>query len=229
MFIGKLLTSDSTTVLLILEFIAYISALLLAMSMHEFAHAFAAKREGDMTAKMMGRYTLAPFSHVDAFGMIFLVIFGFGWAKPVPVDSRNFKNGKKSALKVYSAGILANIIIGIIFALIYALLVTFVPSVFSSLGAYGLALEQFLQYMILLNFIFAFFNLLPFNGFDGYRLVETITKPYNKFLLFMQRYGYFILLLLIFTNIISIYLDYVALNLAELVLNGFIKLFSLLT
>ena len=228
MFLSSILTTENTFIAMLLMIFAYFSALLLAMSLHEFGHAHAAYKQGDVTAKALGRYTLAPFAHVDISGIIFLIIFGFGWAKPVPVDSRNFKNGRKSELIVYSAGILTNIIVGTIFALIYAILSVFVPQVFVSLGAYGLALESFLEYMIVLNFVFAFFNLLPFNGFDGYRLIECITKPNNGFLMFMQRYGFMLLILFAFTGIISLYINYTAINLADLILNTFIKLFKLI-
>lgn len=228
MFLSGILTSSSSFVVTLLVIFAYFSALILAMSVHEFGHAHAALKQGDLTAKTLGRYTLAPFAHVDITGIIFLVIFGFGWAKPVPVDPRNFKNGRKSELLVYSSGILTNLIVGVIFAFIYSAINVFVPSVYSSLGAYGVALEYFLQYMVLLNFIFAFFNLLPFAGFDGYNIIATFTKPNNAFLNFMRRYGYFVLLICIFTGVISLYINLVALNLANLVLDGFTKLFLLM-
>lgn len=228
MFLSSILTTENSFIVMLLLIFAYFSALLIAMSIHEFGHAHAAYKQGDNTAKVLGRYTLAPFAHVDISGILFLIIFGFGWAKPVPVDPRNFKNGKKSELLVYSAGILTNIIVGTIFAFIYALISTLLPQVFTNLGAYGIALESFLQYVIILNFVFAFFNLLPFNGFDGYRLIECITKPNNPFLLFMQRYGFLLLILLVFTGAISIYINYTAINLANLVLRAFTELFKLL-
>lgn len=228
MFLSGIFTSDNSIVVTLLVMFAYFSALILAMSLHEFGHAHAAYKQGDNTAKVLGRYTLAPFAHVDIAGIIFLVIFGFGWAKPVPVDPRNFKNGRKSALLVYSSGILTNLIVGTIAAGIYCALSVFVPNAFVSLGAYGIALEYFLQYVVLLNFVFAFFNLLPFNGFDGYNIIATFAGPNNGFLSFMRSYGYMILLLCIFTGVISLYINVVAINLANLILEGFTKLFILL-
>ena len=226
MLVFNIFTSQNDLLGVILLLCAYVSSLLLAMSFHEFGHAHAALKEGDMTAKAVGRYTLAPLAHVDVKGIIFLLLFGFGWAKPVPVDSRNFKRGKISAVRVYSAGILVNIAVGLASAMIYAALFVFFPGVFES-GVYGIALSYFLQYMVMINFIFAFFNLLPFHSFDGYRLIETFTKPYSGFSVFMQRYSFMILLFGIFTGLISAYVNLVPLNLAELVIDGFKKLFIL--
>ena len=221
----NLFTSNSNLLGMFLFVCAYVSSLLLSMSFHEFAHAHAAFKEGDLTAKTVGRYTLAPFAHVDIKGVFFLLLFGYGWAKPVPVDSRNFKRGKCSALRVYSAGILTNLGLGIIAAMLYAAFYVFFPQIFSVV--YGQAVMRFLQYMLSLNFIFAFFNLLPFYSFDGYRIIETFTKPYSKFVDFMRRYSFIILLLCIFTGIISMYVNYVPLNLANWIQEGFIKIFTL--
>jgi len=221
----NLFTSNSNLLGMFLFVCAYVSSLLLSMSFHEFAHAHAAFKEGDLTAKTVGRYTLAPFAHVDIKGVFFLLLFGYGWAKPVPVDSRNFKRGKRSALRVYSAGILTNLGLGIVAAMLYAAFYVFVPQIFSVV--YGQAVMRFLQYMLSLNFIFAFFNLLPFYSFDGYRIIETFTKPYSKFVDFMRRYSFIILLLCIFTGIISMYVNYVPLNLANWIQEGFIKIFTL--
>ncbi|MBQ9790684.1 MAG: site-2 protease family protein [Clostridia bacterium] len=226
MLLFNIFTTENSFVGMLLMICAYISALLLAMAFHEFAHAHAAFKEGDLTAKSVGRYTLAPFSHVDIRGIFFLVLFGYGWAKPVPVDSRNFRRGKLSALRVYSAGVLTNILVGVISAVIYAALYVFLPEAFT-FGIYGQAVMQFLQYMIMINFIFGFFNLLPFYSFDGYRIIETFTKPYSKFIDFMRRYSFIILLLCIFTGIISLFVEWVPLSLAQFLLDGLIKLFTL--
>ena len=105
--------------------IAFLSALCISMPCHEFAHAHAAYKEGDLTAKTLGRYTLAPFAHIDWWGLLLLIICGIGYAKPVPVDSRNFRRGKKSAVRVAFAGVLTNLVIGIVCCLIFSLLINF--------------------------------------------------------------------------------------------------------
>lgn len=227
MLLFNLLQTENDFWGMILMLCAYVSALLLSLSFHEFAHAHAAFKEGDKTAKALGRYTLAPHAHIDFRGIFFLLIFGYGWAKPVPVDSRNFKRGKLSAFRVYSAGIFANLAIGILATAIYSAVLVFVPYVFAS-NAYGAALSNFLEYMIVLNFVYAFFNLLPFYAFDGYRLIETFTKPNGKFVDFMRRYSFIILLVCIFTGLISAYVDLVPINLANWIMEGFIELFSLM-
>ena len=94
MLTSSALMAQSSNLLIVI--IATVMAVFVAAPFHEFAHAFAAKREGDYTAVACGRYTLAPLAHFDWQGFLMLMIFRFGWAKPVPVDSRNFKNGRKS-------------------------------------------------------------------------------------------------------------------------------------
>ena len=103
--------ADTGFIYSLLNMVAIMMALFVAMPFHEFAHAAAAKREGDFTAVAYRRYTLALHKHFDLKGFIFLFLFGFGWAKPVPVDERNFKRGKKSKLIVSSAGIVTNLIL----------------------------------------------------------------------------------------------------------------------
>ena len=103
----------------ILSLIAMVMALFVAMPFHEFAHAAAAKHEGDFTAVAYRRYTLALHKHFDFKGFLFLLLFRFGWAKPVPVDERNFKRGKKSKFIVASAGIVTNLILGTFFLFMF--------------------------------------------------------------------------------------------------------------
>ncbi|MBQ7579490.1 MAG: site-2 protease family protein [Clostridia bacterium] len=209
----------------ILEIVGYFSALLVALSFHEFAHAFIAYKNGDPTAKVMGRLTLKPFSHFDAVGFISLVLFGFGWAKPVPVDYRNFKNPKKSGFLVAIAGVSLNLILGLLFIVIFALLICFCPQVFS-INIYGYMLYSFLYYAIMLNFSLAFFNILPIFPLDGFRVVEVFAKPNNSYVITMRRFGQIFLIILILVGAVGLYIRYVPLNLADWLLNLFIKLFA---
>mgnify|MGYP001129988996 FL=1 len=88
--------------------------LMLSLSVHEYAHAFAAHKQGDDYARVMGRMTINPLKHIDPLGLLMLVLVGFGWAKPVPIVPSNFKNGRKSMIIVSIAGVLANLIMAFI-------------------------------------------------------------------------------------------------------------------
>lgn len=200
-----------------------VMALFIAMPVHEFAHAVAAKHEGDYTAVVAKRYTLAPLAHFDAMGFIFLFLFRFGWAKPVPVDERNFKRGKKSKFLVSIAGILANLLTGIIFLFIYRLILRFAPELYTS-SLYGNVLYQFLITSVSLNFMLAIFNLLPIYPLDGYRIIESFSKTDNAFLRFTKKYSFLIYLILIFTSLYYIIYEYTA----GLLIEGLIRLFSLI-
>ncbi len=208
---------------ILLSIVATIMAMFVAMPFHEFAHAFAAKHEGDYTAVAMRRYTLAPHAHFDWKGFLFLFLFRFGWAKPVPIDSRNFKHGKKSMFLVSIAGVLTNLLLGIIFLFIYMLLLRFCPQfLFNNL--YGQLLERFLTISVSFNFMLAFFNILPIYPLDGYNLVSSLCKTENSFLVFMKRYSFIIYLLFIITGAYILYYDYTA----GLLMDGLIKLFSII-
>ncbi len=207
----------------ILSIVAMVMALFVAMPFHEFAHAFAAKREGDMTAVAYRRYTLAPLAHFDWKGFLFLFLFRFGWAKPVPVDERNFKRGRKSKFLVAIAGILTNLILGTFFLFVYMLILRFIPSFYVS-NLYGRLLYEFLNISISLNFMLAFFNILPIYPLDGYRMIESFSRYDNAFLRFCKQYSLIIYLLLIFTGLYYIYYSFTA----ELLIQGLIKLFSLI-
>lgn len=205
----------------VIALVSLVMAIFVAMPVHEFAHAFAAKREGDYTAVACKRYTLAPLAHFDVKGFIFLLLFGFGWAKPVPVDSRNFKNGRKSQFKVAIAGVFANILLGVIFLFIYMLIFKFAPNFYYS-NFYGNLLYEFLNYSISLNFMLAFFNILPIYPFDGFKIIESFCKRENVYLEFIKRYSFWIYIILIFSGLYSLYYKLTAVNLME----ALIKLFS---
>jgi len=210
---------------ILLEILAYFSALLVALSFHEFAHAFVAYKNGDPTAKVTGRLTLKPFSHFDAIGFVCLLLFGIGWAKPVPVDFRNFKNPKKSGFLVSIAGVSLNLLMGFLLILIYTLLVAFWPAIFS-VSVYGTMLYYFLNYAILINFALAFFNILPIYPLDGFRVVESFAHPENTYVSFIKRFGPFILLFLLVTGIVGLYINNVAFALVDKLVEIFLKLFK---
>ena len=189
--------------------IAYLAVLLISFSFHEFAHAFTAYKNGDPTAKLMGRMTVNPFAHVNVYGFVCLIIFGFGWADPVPVNEYNYTRGKRSMFAVSIAGIVANLASALAFTFIYSLIGTLSPQAFSGATFFSELLSYFLIYGVEINLCLAFFNLLPFYPLDGFRILELTLKPNNRFLQFMYRYSTLILLMLLCFGVINFVLQYV--------------------
>jgi Zn-dependent protease len=150
----------------------------LAISVHESAHAWMAKQCGDPTAAMQGRISLNPMDHVDLFGTIilpFILIishapFLFGWAKPVMINPRNFKNPKIDERWVAAAGPISNIIVAIIFALIFRGLTHFLPTFSSLLSLESLkTIARLCILTVNINLVFAVFNMIPISPLDGSR------------------------------------------------------------
>jgi Zn-dependent protease len=202
--------------------IALIMAVFVAIPFHEFAHAYAAKREGDYTATACKRCTLRGLAHVDWSGFLLMMFFGFGWAKPVPVDERNFKRGNKSKFIVSIAGVLMNFILGIGFVFIYMLIYKFFPEFYFTTN-FGYLLEMFLFYSISLNFGLAIFNLLPIYPLDGYNIIESFAGRENGFLQFMRRFSFLFFAIIVITDIYAMLYNVVV----EAILNGLWSLFSL--
>ncbi|GIN63112.1 putative zinc metalloprotease YwhC [Robertmurraya siralis] len=169
--------------------------LMVAFTVHEFAHAYVAYRFGDPTAKNQGRLTLNPIHHLDPIGTILIFIAGFGWARPVPVNRFFFKKPRLASIMVSIAGPLSNLVMGCIGFIIWYVLV-----------GTGLAVEapiyvsEFLDMFIKLNLLLFVFNLLPFPPLDGYRIIEdlvpaTVRPKLTQF----EQYGSIIFLILVIT------------------------------
>lgn len=152
--------------------LSFAAAILIALILHEWAHGFVAYRCGDPTAKMMGRLSLNPAHHLDPVGTLCMVVFGIGWAKPVPVNPRNFRNYRRDDFLVSIAGILMNLTL---FLLSTALLVAIQNHVrYSALMQY---VYNFVYLLSSINLSLALFNLLPIPPLDGYHLVnDTLLK-----------------------------------------------------
>lgn len=158
-----------------------IIVVLIALSLHEYSHAYAAYKLGDNTAKNLGRLTLDPLKHIDPMGAICMVLFHIGWAKPVPINPRNFKDPKKGFAITAIAGPAVNIALAFISALIYQILVVSLRGVLFAPDSFAL---RFWENVLLTVYLFhainlglGLFNLLPFPPFDGSRFLHIILPP----------------------------------------------------
>jgi len=147
-------------------FLLRIPAILLALTIHECAHGWVAMRMGDQTAYNSGRVTLNPVAHLDLFGTLMLLFGPFGWAKPVPVDPRYFKNPKKGIILVSVAGPASNVALALVFGYLLRFTGNIVPT--SGSGGY---LDKFFMLSILINTGIAFFNMLPVPPLDGSKIL----------------------------------------------------------
>lgn len=206
-------------------------AFLLAIVCHEAAHAWMADRHGDATGRMLGRLSLNPAVHYDPIGTVLFPLIGlmmggmmFGWAKPVPVDSRKFRNVRSGLFWVSFAGPLANIVLMLLSAMALALLVTKVSPEFS----YYKVFQDMLSTAVTINVLLAVFNLIPFPPLDGSKMVSalldyTMARKFEE----LQRYSFVFLLLIIFTPVIS-WIMTPALLASNVLVNIFINIFALL-
>lgn len=179
----------------ILESILYtLPAVLIALTFHEFAHAYVAYKNGDPTARNLGRMTLNPLAHLDVWGFVCMLLVGFGWAKPVPVNPNNYRNYKKGELTVSLAGVTMNLIIGIIGALASAITV-------NGIGAAGKIYFIF-KYLCYTNCALMVFNLIPIYPLDGYHVFEVLLGRVISpgVFEFLRKYGQMILLIVIFVG-----------------------------
>ena len=170
--------------------------ILLALTFHEYAHAYVANRFGDDTAKQSGRLTMNPLSHLDPLGTIMIFIMHFGWAKPVPVNPYRLKNPKKDMLWISAAGPLANMLLALLSGMALRFIFTFaqVPDRHSITGLFTFMVIMSLQ----INLALAIFNVLPIAPLDGSKILFGILPSrYAKQIYLLERYGPFILIGLI--------------------------------
>ena len=176
-----------------------IPVILISLTLHEWGHAFAAYKCGDNTARNLGRMSMNPFVHLDLMGFLSLLILGFGWAKPVPVNSRNYKNFKRGEAIVSLAGVFMNLMLVLAFSLL-TLFFLWMSVHKSYRWLSSEFLWQILYYGISINVTLMLFNLLPLYPLDGYHIFELLFARVlpPKFFFFTRRYGRYILIGLLF-------------------------------
>lgn len=177
-----------------------ILAILVAFTFHEYAHAATAYRFGDPTAHKLGRVTLNPMPHISLLGFLFILLLGFGWARPVPVNRGNFKNPRLMGIVVSAVGPLSNLIVAVVAAfLAYSVFATGWLD-HASAGTVK-AIGLIFYYLVHMNLLLFIFNLIPLPPLDGYRIVEDLAPL--RLRLQMMRYeawGVYIFLLIVFVT-----------------------------
>jgi len=185
------------------RFIGTFVAVILAITVHEFAHAKMADNSGDSTPRMAGRVSLNPLDHFDVFGMMMIIWmslggFGIGWGKPVPVNPLNFDHPRRDDIKVSLAGIVTNLLLATVVAI--PLRFNLVPS------TGGMDYHWLLEQIVLVNVFIAFFNLIPVPPLDGSHVLANLlpvdaARAYGRV---FGRYGFLILIMLLVTGTIHL-------------------------
>lgn len=178
-----------------LDVIIIITILFLSVIIHEVSHGYMADRLGDPTARLQGRLTLNPISHIDPIGSILVPIitslsgFAFGWAKPVPYNPYNLKNSRKGEFLIAAVGPLSNIVIAIIFGTIFRF----------TFDGFMTPFHEILRFIVLINIVLAIFNLVPIPPLDGSKLLFAfLPQQYGNLRMNLERYAPILVLFFIF-------------------------------
>ncbi|KGE18186.1 site-2 protease family protein [Paenibacillus wynnii] len=178
-------------------------SILIAFTVHEFSHAYFANKFGDPTARLLGRMTLNPAVHFDFMGIVLLLLAGFGWARPVPVNRENFSRPRLMGVIVSAVGPISNLLLATLGALIYAVLLAtgvLSPIPVSRLQEAG---EIFFYTFISLNYFLFFFNLIPLPPLDGYRIFEDLApRSIRGKLQQFEQWSIFIFLMILFIPVL---------------------------
>ncbi len=195
--------------------------ILLGFVLHEFAHALMADKLGDPTPRSQGRITLNPIAHIDIVGFILILIAGFGWAKPVMTNPRNYKNLRRDSILISIAGPLTNLLIATAFILIMKVFA--ITNAFSSNEQLQMIIRLVLYYSAYINVVLFSLNILPIPALDGYHVITNLfnTWKYRIFSI-LEQYGMFIFILLAITGVLGMILNpiigFVFNNLTEFIL-----------
>lgn len=181
-----------------------IPGVILAIVIRGFSRAYVSDKLGDPSPRIMGKLNLSPRSHIDPFGFFLLLLFHFGWSKPVFTDSRYYKNPRKGKILVALSGTIGNLLVAVISLALYKLLSTIIiPSSFLY------PLVDILSFSVGINISLGLFYLIPLPPLDGFDILQVfVSYKYYRILEFLRQYGNIILLLLILTNLVGFILPY---------------------
>lgn len=178
----------------LIVFLLTVPSMLIALTFHEVAHGFVAYKCGDPTAKYMGRLTLNPIKHLDPIGTLLMLVVGYGWARPVPVNSRYFKKPRRDMALTALAGPVTNLLLGFVGVVLYCLVAYYngAEILLGTATPLVQACYLFTYYFAMLNLVFAVFNMIPLPPFDGSRIFLVFLPP--KYYFGIMKYERYILL-----------------------------------
>ena len=219
----------------IIQLLLTLPIIILSLTVHECAHGYIAKKLGDPTAENLGRLTLNPLKHLDPFGVLFMLLFGFGWARPVPVNARNFRKPRRDMALTAVAGPVSNLLLATVFAILYETAYTVMKKSAETgggAGTLGMTVMLFFSLGLQLNVFLAVYNMLPVPPFDGSRFFYVFlpVKWYFK----VMKYERYIMLGLMALILFESYVLHGGLilgglsYLSSLLINGMLRLLELL-
>lgn len=182
----------------LLVFLALALIYLISLTFHEWAHAFVAYKEGDLTPKLAGRLSFIPTRHLDFWGFLCFLFTGVGWAKPVPITPSNFKKYRGGIARVSIAGVSANAILMIIGSFLYILLNNLVGGI----NLFMSVTILFFRWMMEINAFLIVFNMIPIFPLDGFNFISSFLPSNNKYIEFNVRYFYRIFLCIILGDLL---------------------------
>ena len=212
--LSSIISGDMTPLDVVIYILSTLTVIFLTLPVHEFAHGWAAVKLGDNTPRWQGRLTINPFAHIDYIGALCILLFGFGWAKPVQVNQNNFRNPKRDMALTALAGPVSNIIV----ALITMLLFNACLNLLGVIGVWMQYVAWFFFYVASINVSLAVFNLIPIPPLDGSRLLSALL-PYKYYYALMryERYIFFGLLALLWIGVLDVPLNYLSNALMNLI------------